>query len=54
MPSSRWRSTPDGEASAEDVQTVSTKMTIGPIGILADHAPLLAMPDPPSCGLYRV
>jgi F-type H+-transporting ATPase subunit epsilon len=45
--------TPDGEVFAEDVQMISTKTTIGSIGILANHAPLLAMLDPTELRLYR-
>jgi F-type H+-transporting ATPase subunit epsilon len=32
---------------------ISTKTTIGSIGILANHAPLLAMLDPTELRLYR-
>jgi F-type H+-transporting ATPase subunit epsilon len=45
--------TPDGEVFAEDVQMISTRTTIGSIGILAHHAPLLAMLDPTELRLYR-
>ena len=45
--------TPDGEVFAEDVQMISTKTTIGSIGVLAHHAPLLAMLDPTELRLYR-
>ncbi|HEX3979095.1 MAG TPA: ATP synthase F1 subunit epsilon [Solirubrobacteraceae bacterium] len=45
--------TPDGEVFAEDVQMISTRTTIGSIGILANHAPLLAMLDPTELRLYR-
>jgi F-type H+-transporting ATPase subunit epsilon len=45
--------TPEGEVFAEDVQMVSTKTTIGSIGVLAHHAPLLAMLDPTELRLYR-
>jgi F-type H+-transporting ATPase subunit epsilon len=45
--------TPDGQVFAEDVQMISTKTTIGSIGILANHAPLLAMLDPTELRLYR-
>src|SRR6201985_301441 len=44
---------PDGEVFAEDVQMISTRTTIGSIGILANHAPLLAMLDPTELRLYR-
>jgi F-type H+-transporting ATPase subunit epsilon len=45
--------TPEGEVFAEEVQMISTKTTIGSIGILANHAPLLAMLDPTELRLYR-
>ena len=45
--------TPEGEVFAEEVQMVSTKTTIGSIGVLAHHAPLLAMLDPTELRLYR-
>jgi F-type H+-transporting ATPase subunit epsilon len=45
--------TPDGEVFAEDVQMISTKTAIGSIGILAHHAPVLAMLDPTELRLYR-
>jgi F-type H+-transporting ATPase subunit epsilon len=45
--------TPDGEVFADEVQMVSTKTTIGSIGVLANHAPLLAMLDPTELRLYR-
>jgi F-type H+-transporting ATPase subunit epsilon len=45
--------TPDGEVFADEVQMVSTKTTIGSIGVLANHAPMLAMLDPTELRLYR-
>jgi F-type H+-transporting ATPase subunit epsilon len=45
--------TPDGEVFAEDVQMISTKTAVGSIGVLAHHAPLLAMLDPTELRLYR-
>jgi F-type H+-transporting ATPase subunit epsilon len=45
--------TPEGEVFAEDVQMISTRTTIGSIGILAHHTPLLAMLDPTELRLYR-
>src|SRR5258708_7629449 len=38
--------TPDGQVFAEDVQMVSARTAVGSIGVLAHHAPLLAMLDP--------
>jgi F-type H+-transporting ATPase subunit epsilon len=45
--------TPDGEVFSEEVEMVSTKTSIGSIGILANHAPLLAMLDPTELRLYK-
>jgi F-type H+-transporting ATPase subunit epsilon len=45
--------TPEGEVFSDEVQMVSTKTTIGSIGVLAHHAPLLAMLDPTELRLYR-
>ncbi|HWE08581.1 MAG TPA: ATP synthase F1 subunit epsilon [Solirubrobacteraceae bacterium] len=45
--------TPEGEVFADDVQMVSTKTAVGSIGVLAHHAPLLAMLDPTELRLYR-
>ena len=45
--------TPDGEVFSEEVEMVSTKTVVGSIGVLANHAPLLAMLDPAELRLYR-
>ena len=45
--------TPDGKVFAEEVQMISTWTTIGSIGILANHEPVLAMLDPTELRLYR-
>ena len=45
--------TPDGEVFNEEVTQISTKTTVGSIGILAKHQPLLAMLDPTELRLYR-
>jgi F-type H+-transporting ATPase subunit epsilon len=45
--------TPEGEVFAEEVQMISTRTAVGSIGILAHHAPLLAMLDPTELRLYR-
>jgi F-type H+-transporting ATPase subunit epsilon len=45
--------TPEGEVFADDVQMISTKTAVGSIGVLAHHAPLLAMLDPTELRLYR-
>jgi F-type H+-transporting ATPase subunit epsilon len=45
--------TPDGEVFNDEVEMVSTKTTIGSIGVLAHHQPLLAMLDPTELRLYK-
>ncbi len=45
--------TPEGEAFNGDVEQVSTRTTLGLIGILANHAPLLARLEPTELRLYR-
>src|SRR5579859_775497 len=45
--------TPDGEVFADEVEMVSTKTAVGSIGVLANHAPLLAMLDPTELRLYK-
>ena len=45
--------TPEGEAFAEEVEMVSTRTTLGQIGILARHEPLLATLEPTELRLYR-
>ncbi len=45
--------TPEGEVFSDDVQMVSTKTAVGSIGVLAHHAPLLAMLNPAELRLYR-
>ncbi|HZE04499.1 MAG TPA: ATP synthase F1 subunit epsilon [Solirubrobacteraceae bacterium] len=45
--------TPEGEVFAEEVQMISTKTAVGSIGVLAHHAPVLAMLDPTELRLYR-
>jgi F-type H+-transporting ATPase subunit epsilon len=45
--------TPDGEVFNDDVEMISTKTTIGSIGVLAHHQPLLAMLDPTELRLYK-
>ncbi len=44
---------PDGEVFTGDVEMVSTRTTLGLIGILARHAPLLATLEPTELKLYR-
>ncbi len=45
--------TPDGEAFADEVEMISTVTAVGSIGVLAHHAPLLAMLNPAELRLYR-
>jgi len=45
--------TPEGEVFNDEVEMVSTRTTVGSIGILANHAPLLGMLDPTELRLYR-
>ena len=45
--------TPEGEVFNDEVEMVSTKTTTGSIGVLANHAPLLAMLDPTELRLYK-
>ena len=45
--------TPEGEVFNDEVVQISTKTTIGSIGILANHQPMLAMLDPTELRLYK-
>jgi F-type H+-transporting ATPase subunit epsilon len=45
--------TPEGEVFNEEVEMLSTRTSIGSIGILAHHEPVLAMLDPTELRLYR-
>jgi F-type H+-transporting ATPase subunit epsilon len=45
--------TPEGEVFKDEVVQISTKTTVGSIGILANHEPVLAMLDPTELRLYR-
>ncbi len=44
--------TPEGEVFNDEVVQISTRTTIGSIGILAKHQPMLAMLDPTELRLY--
>ena len=44
--------TPEGEVFNDEVEMVSTQTTLGSLGILANHQPLLAMLDPTELRLY--
>ena len=45
--------TPEGEAFNDEVEMLSTRTTVGSIGVLANHQPLLAMLDPTELRLYK-
>jgi F-type H+-transporting ATPase subunit epsilon len=44
--------TPEGEVFNGEVEMISTRTTLGQIGILAKHAPLLATLEPAELRLY--
>jgi F-type H+-transporting ATPase subunit epsilon len=45
--------TPEGEVFSEEIEMLSTRTSVGSIGILANHEPLLAMLEPTELRLYR-
>ena len=45
--------TPEGKVFDDEVEMVSTKTAIGSIGVLAHHAPVLAVLDPTELRLYK-
>jgi F-type H+-transporting ATPase subunit epsilon len=45
--------TPEGEAFNDEVEMLSTRTTVGSIGVLANHQPLLTMIDPTELRLHR-
>jgi F-type H+-transporting ATPase subunit epsilon len=45
--------TPEGRVFDEEVEMVSTRTGVGSIGILANHAPLMAILEPTELRLYR-
>jgi F-type H+-transporting ATPase subunit epsilon len=45
--------TPEGEVFNEEIEMLSTRTTIGSIGLLANHEPLLARLEPTELRLYR-
>ena len=55
MPKTKFRVevlTPEGEVFNDEVEMVSTRTTVGSIGVLANHAPVLAMLDPTELRIY--
>jgi F-type H+-transporting ATPase subunit epsilon len=45
--------TPEGQVFADEVEMVSTRTSIGSIGVLANHSPLMAILEPTELRLYR-
>ena len=45
--------TPEGKVFEDEVEMVSTRTTTGSIGVLANHAPLMAMLEPTELRLYK-
>ena len=45
--------TPEGQVFSDEVEMVSTRTTTGSIGVLANHAPLMAILDPTELRLYK-
>ena len=45
--------TPEGQVFDGEVEMVSTRTAVGSIGILANHAPLMAMLEPTELKLYE-
>jgi F-type H+-transporting ATPase subunit epsilon len=45
--------TPEGQVFSEEIEMLSTRTSVGSIGILANHAPLLAQLEPTELRLYR-
>ena len=45
--------TPEGEVFRDEVEMVSTRTSVGSIGILANHAPLMAILEPTELRLYK-
>ena len=44
--------TPEGEVYGGEVEMISTRTTVGEIGILANHAPVLGMLEPTELRVY--
>jgi F-type H+-transporting ATPase subunit epsilon len=45
--------TPEGKAWEGEVEMISTRTAVGSIGVLANHAPLMAMLEPAELRLYE-
>ncbi len=45
--------TPEGEVFSEEIEMLSTRTSVGSIGVLANHEPVLAQLEPTELRLYR-
>jgi F-type H+-transporting ATPase subunit epsilon len=45
--------TPEGQVFSDEVEMISTRTSTGSIGVLANHAPLMAILDPTELRLYK-
>ena len=45
--------TPEGQVFEDEVEMLSTRTSTGSIGVLANHAPLMAILDPTELRLYK-
>jgi F-type H+-transporting ATPase subunit epsilon len=45
--------TPEGQVFSDEVEMLSTRTATGSIGVLANHAPLMAILDPTELRLYK-
>jgi F-type H+-transporting ATPase subunit epsilon len=45
--------TPEGQVFSDEVELVSTRTATGSIGVLANHAPLMAILEPTELRLYK-
>src|ERR687892_809544 len=45
--------TPEGKVFSDEVEMLSTRTNTGSIGVLANHAPLMAILDPTELRLYK-
>jgi F-type H+-transporting ATPase subunit epsilon len=45
--------TPEGQVFSDEVELVSTRTSTGSIGVLAHHAPLMAILEPTELRLYK-
>jgi F-type H+-transporting ATPase subunit epsilon len=45
--------TPEGEVFSDEVEMLATRTSVGSIGVLANHEPVLAMLEPTELRLYR-